>query len=96
MPSQSQSYATEDISSQLLATALAFFAVETLLICLMWLSRWCARKDTQRKNNNVAIEVFMTVAYVVCCLKIGLVMRTLPPSCNSNFNIAAMEKVGYD
>ena len=64
-------YLAEDISGRLLATSITFLVLETVFIGLMWMSRWCAKKE----RTNLAIEMFMTVTWLVCIAKITVVLR---------------------
>jgi hypothetical protein len=79
-PSPSTTYTPEylavDISGRLQATCITFLILETTFIALMWTSRWCARKE----RKNIAIEIFMTLTWVVCCGKIAVALRTFTHS----------------
>jgi hypothetical protein len=64
----SQAYLNENISATLLGTAIAFAAIETIVILLMYAARWVAKGE----RRNLSMEVYMTLTYAVCLGKISV------------------------
>lgn len=64
-------YLEEDISATLLATAISFAAIETIVMLLMYAARWVAKGE----RRNLSMEVYMTATYVVCLGKISVAIR---------------------
>lgn len=59
-------YVNEYIGGELLGTAVGFLVVETVFMVLLYLSRYYAKGE----RANTSMEVFMTLAYMVCVGKI--------------------------
>lgn len=68
-------YLAEDISATLMATAIAFAAIETVVMLLMYAARWVAKGE----RRNLSMEVYMTLTYVVCLGKITVAIRQYLP-----------------
>jgi hypothetical protein len=75
MPTQfPPGYVEEYIGGELLGTAIGFLVVETVFMVLLYLSRYYAKGE----RANMSMEIFMTLAYVVCVGKITVVICKYP------------------
>ena len=61
-------YLAEDVSVSLLVTSIVFLVLETVFMVLLYVSRYCAKGE----RTNRAMEVFMTMTYLVCVGKITI------------------------
>lgn len=54
-------YSTVDISTLLLVTSITFVTLETMLLALLYISRYFAKCG----KTNMAMDIFLTLAYII-------------------------------
>lgn len=64
----SREYLAEDNSAPLLGTSIAFLVLETVVMALMYVSRYLAKGE----RTNLSMEILMTLTYIVCVSKITI------------------------